>query len=219
MVTTTKRINRHKIKVIQAYAIIALFAIFGIIVGFIGGRLTAPKKIETITLTETVETPVYESDSLPAVSDVTYFDVPLSHSLQRYIYEICSDNGVPVTLIMAMIEHESGFNTEVISSTNDFGLMQINAINHEWLEEDYRCADMIDPYQNVFCGVQIIGTYLQKYEGDYSKALMAYNMGDYGARKAWENGVNSTNYTVKILGLLEYYEEEYNNAKSSNGER
>ena len=120
---------------------------------------------------------------------------------------------------MAMIEHESGFNPEATSSTDDYGLMQINAVNHEWLEEDYRCADMTDPYQNVFCGVQIIGAYLDKYEGDYTKALMAYNMGDYGARKAWENGVNSTNYTVKILGLLEYYEEEYNNAKSSNGEQ
>lgn len=213
-----KRINRHKLAVIQAYAIIALFVVFGIIAGFIWGRFTAPTKVETVTLIETVETPVYESDSLPAVSDVTYFDVPLSHSLQRYIYEICSDKGVPVTLVMAMIEHESGFNPEAISSTDDYGLMQINAINHEWLKEDYRCADMTDPYQNVFCGVEIISTYLQKYDGDYTKALMAYNMGDYGARKAWENGVNSTNYTVKILGLLEYYEEEYNNAKSSNGE-
>lgn len=213
-----KRINRHKLAVIQAYAIIALFVVFGIIAGFIWGRFTAPTKVETVTLTETVETPVYESDSLPAVSDVTYFDVPLSHSLQRYIYEICSDKDVPVTLVMAMIEHESGFNPEAISSTDDYGLMQINAINHEWLKEDYRCADMTDPYQNVFCGVEIISTYLQKYDGDYTKALMAYNMGDYGARKAWENGVNSTNYTVKILGLLEYYEEEYNNAKSSNGE-
>lgn len=73
-----KRINRHKLAVIQAYSIIALFVVFGIIAGFIWGRFTAPTKVETVTLTETVETPVYESDSLPAVSDVTYFDVPYS---------------------------------------------------------------------------------------------------------------------------------------------
>ena len=88
-----------------------------------------------------------------------------------------------------MIEHESQFNPEIVSKTDDYGLMQINEVNHTWLNEEYRCADMLDPYQNVFCGVKIIGEYVNRYDGDLTKALMAYNMGDYGARKAWENGV------------------------------
>lgn len=140
------------------------------------------------------------------------FDVPLSDSLQRYIYEICADEGVPLTLALAMIEHESGFNPEVVSSTNDYGLMQINAINHEWLEEKYRTADFLNPYQNAFCGITIIGSYIEKY-GDYGKALMAYNMGNYGAQKAWENGVTSTAYSTKILGLMDEYEEVLRNDK------
>lgn len=178
-----KRINKHKLAVTQAYCIIGLFVLFGAVVGFIIGRVSTPAKVETVTVTETVEVPVYEQGQLPAVKDVAYFDVPLSHSLQRYIYEVCADEGVPVTLIIAMIDHESRFNPEAVSTTNDYGLMQINAINHEWLEERYRTADMLDPYQNVFCGVKLISRYITKYE-DYGKALMAYNMGDYGARKA-----------------------------------
>ena len=218
MATKAKRINRHKLAVIQAYAIIALFVFFGAIAGFFVGRFTAPPKIETVTITETVNTPTYESDSLPESTEVIYFDVPLSHSLQSYIYEICADEKVPVTLVMAMIDHESKFNPEVIGRTEDYGLMQINEINHDWLAEEYRCADMLNPYQNVFCGVKIVGSYIEKYEGDYTKALMAYNMGDYGAKKAWSNGVKSTDYTVKVLGLWEYYEEEYNNAASADNE-
>jgi soluble lytic murein transglycosylase-like protein len=188
-----------------------MLVLIGGVAGFFLGRSSAPEK--TLTVTKTVEVPVYKSAMLTDTSEVFLYDVPLSDSLQRYIYEICADEGVPVTMVLAMIEHESGFNPEVVSSTDDYGLMQINAINHERLEDKYRCANMTDPYQNIFCGVSIIGSYLERYEGDYTKALMAYNMGDYGARKAWDSGITSTRYSERILSLMAKYE-EVSNAKS-----
>lgn len=103
--TKTKRINRHKLAVIQAYIIIGTLVLIGFIGGLVVGRATAPKK--QVTVTETVEVPSYEADSLPVAEEVTYFDVPLSHSLQRYIYEVCADENVPVSLIIAMIDQES----------------------------------------------------------------------------------------------------------------
>ena len=180
-----------------------------IALGVIIGRFTAPTKTETVTVYETVPVPVYRERELPEVTEHYMYSVPLSHGLQNYLYEICADEGLPVSLILAMIETESGFNQEVISKTNDYGLMQLNKINHEWLNEQYRAADMLNPYQNVFCGVKIISSFVKKY-GDYGKALMAYNMGDYGARKAWENGVTSTKYSEKILTLMQKYEEAAN---------
>lgn len=218
MATTKKRINRHKLAVIQAYAIIALFVLFGLVAGFIVGRFTAPTKVETVTVTETVEVPTYDSSKLPEVWEITYYDIPLSNSLQRFIYEVCADEEVPVSLVVALIDHESKFNPEVVSKTDDYGLMQINAINHEQLEEQYRAADMLDPYQNVFCGIKILGSYIEKYE-DLSYALMAYNMGEYGARKAWESGVKFTSYSDSILELMSEYEQEVKeNATSSTNE-
>lgn len=129
-----KRINKHKLAVTQAYCIIGLFVLFGAVVGFIIGRVSTPAKVETVTVTETVEVPVYEQGQLPAVKDVAYFDVPLSHSLQRYIYEVCADEGIPVTLIIAMIDHESRFNPEAVSTTNDYGLMQITSARTQIME-------------------------------------------------------------------------------------
>lgn len=203
--------NRNKPIKTRIYAVLVMLVLVGGIAGFFLGRSSVPEK--TITLTETVEVPVYKSAMLADTSEVFLYDVPLSDSLQRYIYEICADEGVPVTLVLAMIEHESRFNPEVISTTDDYGLMQINSVSHEWLEESYRCADMTNPYQNVFCGVSIIGSYIERYESDYTKALMAYNMGDYGAKKAWGNGITSTNYSTKILALMAEYE-EVSHAKS-----
>lgn len=201
-----KRINRNKLMKVYAYSILILLFVIGGVMGFLIGTKTAPVKKEIVT--EVIEVPV-SADELPELEEVFYYDVPLSHSLQRYIYELCSEENVPVPLVMAMIEYESSFNPEVVSPTEDYGLMQINKINHEWLKEEYRCADMLNPYQNVFCGIKIISKYIEKYE-DYDKALMAYNMGEYGAKKAWENEVASTNYSTRILELMAHYEEVSN---------
>lgn len=203
-----KRINRRKLVVIKVYVILATLIAIGFVGGFFTGRHTAP--VKEVTLTKTVEVPAYDSDKLPTLEDVAYYDVPLSYSLQRYIYEVCADEEVPVSLVIAMIDKESNFNPESVSDTGDYGLMQINKINHETLEEQYRAADMLDPYQNVFCGIKVIGTYIKTYEGDYNKALMAYNMGEYGAKKAWESGIKSTSYSESILNLMSEYEQEVN---------
>lgn len=200
------RTRRQKVRMYRLGALILLISCST--AGVVVGRTTAPVQTEyvteTVTKTVTVEVPV-EVETLPTIENVHIYDVPLSDGLQRYIYEICERENVPVSLVFAMIEHESGFNAEVISKTNDYGLMQINKCNHDELEEQFRCADMLNPYQNVFCGIKIIGSYINKY-GDLNKALMAYNMGDYGAEKAWENGIKSTKYSERILKLKENYE-------------
>jgi soluble lytic murein transglycosylase-like protein len=76
---------------------------------------------------------------------------------------------------------------------------------------------MLNPYQNVFCGVKIIASYLTEFE-DYNKALMAYNMGEYGAEKAWENGVESTDYSKSVIALMEHYEEVLTSVKNADDE-
>ena len=47
--TKTKRINRHKLAVIQAYIIIGTLVLIGFIGGLVVGRATAPKKQVTVT--------------------------------------------------------------------------------------------------------------------------------------------------------------------------
>ena len=202
MATTTKSAKKFSPRTIVKAEVAILFLLL-VAVGFFFGRITAPVKVETVT--ELVEVPAPSTEELPEAVEISYYDVPLSHSLQDFIYEMCAEEHVPMSLIIAMIDHESKFNPEAVSATNDYGLMQINEVNHDRLEEQYQCADMFNPYQNVFCGIKVIGSYIATYE-DYTKALMAYNMGNYGAKKAWTNGITSTAYTDLILGLMQEYE-------------
>ena len=188
-----------------------LYLIFAglLAIGFTIGWFIKPQKVvtETVETVKTVEVPVYEEEGLPVVNEVDYFNVPLSHSLQQYIYEICADNDMSVSLVIALIDQESNFNPECVSDTNDYGLMQINECNFQWVKEDYNSVDMFNPYQNVYCGINILAGYLHKYDDDYTKALMCYNLGEYGASKAWENGIFCTDYTKAVETKWEGYKE------------
>lgn len=135
-----------------------------------------------------------------------YYSVNLTHDLQDYIRDLCEEYDVPMSLIIAMIDTESGFDSTIVSETNDYGLMQINIINHDWLREKIGVTDILDPYQNVMSGIYILADNLNSNDGDVTKALMSYNCGASGARELWDEGIFTTSYTDKIMTLYDSYE-------------
>ena len=161
---------------------------------------------ETPPESSVVVEPTPEPTPIPTPA-VFYYDVPLSHDLQDYIRELCEENGLPMSLVIAMIEHESIFRADVVSKTNDYGLMQINKCNHAWLTEEYGITDFLDPYQNVLCGISMISQYFSRYSGNIHKALMAYNMGLGGASKQWKAGRYTSAYSRKIVERMNHYEQ------------
>ena len=150
--------------------------------------------------------PAELAESIDPLQWEPLYDVPLEYELQLYIYTLCNEFQVPLELVYAIIMVESDFQPALISKTNDYGLMQINKCNHEWLHDKYNITDFLDPYQNVLCGISILATYYHKYE-DLNRALMAYNMGAYGAKQAWDKGISSTRYTDKIFKALKEIKE------------
>ena len=135
-------------------------------------------------------------------------DVPLNEDVQEFIYDLCCDNEIDFPFVMALIETESSFNVNAISGTNDYGLMQINKINHEWLKSTLGVTNFCDPYQNTKAGIFMLKNLFEKYE-DPSKVLMAYNMGESGAKKLWKQGIFESNYSKKIMKQAAEYKEIY----------
>ena len=179
--------------------------------------ITLPLPTSDTTAFESAMTPVSlgyspvkeETEKVEEESEeVVYFDVPLEVELQDYIWFTCQEYDVPYELVFAMIEIESGFQTDVISNTNDYGLMQINKINHEWLAEELGITDILDPYQNILAGTYIIRQHLKATDGNPTLALMCYNCGAAGAEKLWEQGVYSTSYTDKVMAAYENYRQQ-----------
>lgn len=180
--------------------------------GAIGHKVlttTEGKEISQSVTTAVITTPVPTPETVIDTEPVTvYFDVPLSKELQDYIRNLCDEYGIPIELVIAIIDVESTFRANIVSKTNDYGLMQINKCNHEWLTDKLGVTDFLDPYQNIKSGVHILSGHLEVTNGDIELALMRYNNGATGAKKLWNKGIYSTAYTRKIMTAYESYKEE-----------
>ena len=133
-------------------------------------------------------------------AEPTYYDIPLSKDLQLYTYNKCVEYGIPehYELVLAMMWQESNYTADLISSTNDYDIMQINSCNHSWLVDLLGPTDFLDASDNINAGVYVISKLLIKY-GDEHKALMAYNMGEHGASLNWQAGNYTSNYSRGVV--------------------
>ena len=138
-----------------------------------------------------------------------YFDISVPKDIQDYMFELCKQYNVPVALIVAMMERESRFNPNAVSRTNDYGYMQINKGNFEWLKNTLGISNLLDPKENILSGVYIISSHLKKNDNNINNALMCYNCGSGGAARLWRQGTYSTTYSRAIIERYEYYNAIY----------
>ena len=106
-------------------------------------------------------------------------------------------------LLMAIMWKESRYTPDVVSRGGDYGLMQINKRNHEWLTETLGLDDITDPKQNIEAGAYVLWMLYEKYDGNTHMALMSYNMGEGNARKLWNQGVYESNYSRSVIAKQE----------------
>ncbi len=130
------------------------------------------------------------------------YDIGLSEELQKYTFQQCKKNGLEFELVLAVMQVESNFKSDLISRTNDYGLMQINKVNHEWLKKELGVTDFLDPKQNIDCGIYMLKELFDKYSDEH-KVLMAYNFGEGGMKRNWKKGVRSSKYSRKVLQTRE----------------
>lgn len=148
--------------------------------------------VEPVTCRLTITVKVLEVDK--------YRDIPLSHELQDVALAACEEYGVLPDVLFAVMEVESGYQLDARNG-ECFGLMQIHSINLPWLSEQIGTTDLSDPTQNIKAGAYILGGYLERYS--LTDSLMAYNLGEGGAKAQWAQGIHETAYTRKVLACIE----------------
>jgi len=117
-------------------------------------------------------------------------NIPLSKDLQKFLYNKCEESGVDYKLALALMATESDYKNGYVSDSNDYGLFQINKINHKWLAEKVGTPNTpLDPYVNIQWGVSMLkdltATYIDTYSGDKLKeaVLSSYNKGIAGYKE------------------------------------
>lgn len=205
-----QRKHRHKVKVNKGILIFCLLLPIILVFGaFFGGLAVGSATTENSsepTGTSPSETQK-DNDSGIAIStapEFTPLECELSEDLQEYTYYLCKDYEVDYCFVMGLMFTESAFVADSISITDDYGLMQINACNADYLEDKLGIADLLEPYQNIQAGLYILKGLFEKY-GNESLVCMAYNMGEYGASQLWDSGIYSTIYSEKVIAKAQEY--------------
>ncbi len=116
------------------------------------------------------------------------------------IEKIAEEYKVDPKVIKAMVRQESSFNPNAVSKCGAKGLMQLMP----GTAKDMGVQNVFDPEQNIRGGVKYLASLLKRYNGDYRKAVAAYNGGMGNIDKKGINFCSETsNYHRKILG--DYY--------------
>lgn len=207
----SKPIKRRTIanRIITSWVIIAL--IFSI-VGFAIGAVSHSSKPKTLIYGRAADGKIFDGDMFVSYeSEDTLFvplDVPLDSDVQEFIYYLSKGYNMDFTFVMAIIQQESGYQPDAVSNTDDYGLMQINKVNHGYITDEIGVTNYLDPYENVRAGMFILRKLFEKYETP-EKVLMAYNLGESGAKALWDKGVFETNYSKSV----QHIQSELNNMK------
>lgn len=209
----SKPIKRRTIanRIITSWVIIALiFSIVGFAIGAVSQ--SSKPKTETLIYGRAADGKIFDGDmSVSYESEDTLFvplDVPLDSDVQEFIYYLSKGYNMDFTFVMAIIQQESGYQPDAVSNTDDYGLMQINKVNHGYITDEIGVTNYLDPYENVRAGMFILRKLFEKYETP-EKVLMAYNLGESGAKALWDKGVFETNYSKSVQRI----QSELNNMK------
>lgn len=197
-------------RVLISWVVVAIiFSLVGFGIGAICSRNDSPEQSEPETQKEVLifgqpDGIIFEGEMpgewVNGEQKFVPLNVPMDEDLQEFIFYLSQAYEMDFTFVMALIQRESGYKPDVISKTNDYGLMQINEINHPYLQEQLGITDFTEPYGNVRAGMFILRKLFEKYESP-EKVLMAYNMGETGASRLWKQGIFEINYSKSVLQI------------------
>jgi len=119
---------------------------------------------------------------------------PMPEEHLAWLVACCEAYHVPVELVLAIIERESGFCKDAVSSTQDYGYMQINQGNFGWAKS-LGLNPKENPFDNIKFGIIMLDNMRDFCEDAFTweHVLMMYAMGpDAMGTEAWEQGSTDT---------------------------
>ncbi len=112
-------------------------------------------------------------------------------------------NKIDPYFVLSVIKQESAFNSEAISSSPAFGLMQIIAPTARDLDPNIEIQDLFDMDKNVSLGSKYLRQLLKKYDGNPIWTLAGYNAGPGNADR-WKKETENTKSDLTPEEIIEF---------------
>ena len=135
--------------------------------------------------------------------------------------QIAKQYGVELDLLLALVKRESTFNPKAISRNGAVGLLQLMPPTARELGlkvPSYQNArkptpnpsvdERFDPLKNLDAGVRYLHDMLERYDGDYSLSLAAYNVGPGNVRKNGKLSRSAERHVGKVLDNYYQYKRD-----------
>ena len=162
---------------------------------------------EIILKIEKIKIPDNSQEAKSENEEYIYYTVPqeyvmnggeFSKELQEFTQDICKERSLSYPLVLALIERETGYRNVGPNGCGSTGYMQIIPKWHEERMKKFGVVDLLEPEGNIMVGIDYLTELFGKYH-EVNLVLMAYNMGESGAKKLWEDGVYSSDYADYIM--------------------
>jgi soluble lytic murein transglycosylase-like protein len=121
--------------------------------------------------------------------------------LKEMANKIAVREGVETPLVQSVIRAESNYNPDAVSPKGAMGIMQLIPAT----AKRFGVSDALDPEENIQGGVRYLKFLIGYYQGDYAKAIAAYNAGEAAVDKY--HGIppfaETQNYVVQVAKNLD----------------
>lgn len=121
-------------------------------------------------------------------------------SIDEIIERVAAEHGVETPLVHSVIRAESNYNPHAISPKGAQGIMQLIPAT----AKRFGVSNAFDPEENIQGGVRYLRFLLDYFNGDYPRAIAAYNAGEAAVERY--NGIppyaETQNYVYRVAKNL-----------------
>lgn len=132
--------------------------------------------------------------------------IPMDKEHLDLLKRECDKYGLDINLVLGVIATESNYDSQAISSTNDYGLFQINKVNLNQLTKIFGEINLLNEDDNIRAGVYLLNQNRQYWinqgysdEDVFSLMLISYHRGQKGAEGYISRHGIRSDYVNKVL--------------------
>lgn len=149
-----------------------------------------------------------------------YLDnIGMAKEHQEFLYNLCKEKNLDYLKVLAIIKHESQFNSQNISKTGDYGYMQINKGNHKRLAKALNTPNKpLDPHINIKWGTYMLDDLYTSWRkqgiSDKTKEGEAFSKLDRYVLSSYNKGVAGFKKYGEATKYIKRVEQEYIHLKN-----